>query len=925
MKKRILSILVSVFALLLLTGCGGGGGSSSSNDTTITKTAYLKDNSIQGVTYTSGSQSGTTDANGAFEYEENSSVTFSIGGVTLGVINSSNIQSDNIVYPSDILGIARGNIEQNLENPTLVRILRFLQSLDSDNDPSNGITIDSATITALNGVTLDLSLETTTDEEMENIITSLGKTLVSKTQSIEHFRTTLLADSVVNTPPTPTFESFSVYQNSSFNGTLTANDLNTNDTLTYTKVVEPLNGTLTINTDGTFIYTPTIEYIGEDSFSYKVNDGISESETQRVTITILSTNTTPTVNSVTINTNEDTPYTFTTSNFANGFVDNDGDTLIKIKLSSLPLNGTLTLNGENLSVDSEIESANLSNLLYTPNENYNGEDSFSGYGYDGESYSNEATMNIIITSVDDSVTIEGTPVTTAYSGESYSFQCSANNPDNNSLVYSISNKPRFVIFDTTSCTLSGELEQRDQGVYNNIIITVSDGKSSDSLSFDLIVEEPITYSWDISDWSSCSGSCGVDNGTQTRSVICQSSKGNSVNDSYCTGTKPDTSRSCTASLCNQAPSITSNNTTNTAENQTTVLTVTATDLENDTVTFSLTGGADQALFSIDANSGALTFQNAPDFETPLDANTDNEYIVEVTATDDGTGNLTDTQTITVTITNIGDHYILNAIYDDKRTSAVTDDILYLYMNEEIAPATFNADSSLNYDITGTGVIGSSSTNTYTDTLFHRHKIELNDTGTPSTAFVEDIDTINIKANQIEDANGSTTTLNTTATVKKFNPLARLKTGQTTSYPNGDNTDRDDGYYQATVGIARSYTDNGNGTVTDNATGLIWQQEDDNTQRNWADAGTYCDTLDLGGSTQWRLPTVEELISITDKSTFNPSINPVFTNTDSSSYWSSTTNASATSYGWGVNFYYGNDYWFDKTNTYYVRCVRASDN
>ena len=102
---------------------------------------------------------------------------------------------------------------------------------------------------------------------------------------------------------------------------------------------------------------------------------------------------------------------------------------------------------------------------------------------------------------------------------------------------------------------------------------------------------------------------------------------------------------------NDAPIITNNITTNVAENQTTVMTVTSTDAENDTVTYSLTGGADQSKFAIDTNSGALTFKTAPDFESPADNGTDNVYDVEVTATDSA---LTDVENITVTVTNVNE-------------------------------------------------------------------------------------------------------------------------------------------------------------------------------------------------------------------------------------------------------------------------------
>ncbi len=1100
--------------ILLFSGCGGGG---STEDTTTpipepieTKTAYLKDSGISGVTYTSGSQNGTTDQEGKFEYEVGDSVAFSIGGITLGNIHSGDVQNDQIVYPSDLLGIARSEIESNLTDPNLIRILRFLQSLDNDNDPSNGITIDIDTITALQGFTLDLSSDTTTDEEMESILNSLGRTLITTTQARNHFQATLISDNIINIAPTPTFESFSVYENSSFNGTLTATDPNSDETLSYTKVSDGSFGTLTISDSGNFTYTPNSDYNGEDSFSYKVSDGSDESETQIVTITILSSNNEPTANSVTINTNEDTPYTFTTDNFSSGFSDTDGDTLVKIQLTELPSNGTLQLEGESVVISDEITRSNLSNLTYTPNENYNGSDSFKGYGYDGETYSNEATMNISIASINDPVTISGEPTSTINEGDSYSFQCSGNDVDtDDTITYSITNKPDFLEFDTQTCLLNGSTGYSDSGTYSDITITASDGTTTDTLSFNLSVNDVYVPPSESTGYLLDGGVQGVSysNGSQTRTTgaggsflylsgqeiiftigditlgtintssmndrqvfvteIIDSLDEGDLRDQRVThilqflqtldsdndpsngitidsatiqaldGLVLDFSNGVTQNdlntvanrlgktlvsandaldhfkttlntysiiiIENQAPTanaganqtvteganvtlngsvssdsdgtivsyrwkegattlstnatfskndfsagthtviltVTDNygatdtdtvvitvmaaaaNTANAVENQTSVLTVSATDPESDTITFSISGGADQAKFSIDANSGVLSFQSAPDFETPTDTNTDNDYIVEVTATDDGTGNLTDTQSITVTVTDAGEHYILNAVYDDQRTTAVTDDILYLYINEQIDDNTFNADSSLNYDITGTGVIGSNSTNTYTDTLFHRHKVALNSGGTASIAFVEDIDTINIKANQIEDANGLTTTVNTTATVKKFNPLARLKTGQTTSYPNVNN--RDDGYYQATVGIARSYTDNSNGTVTDNATGLIWQKEDDNTLRNWVDAGTYCADLTLGGSSDWRLPTIEELVSITDKGSSNLLIDPIFTNTNSSYYWSSTTVASVTSNAWVVYFNFGSNNWFLKTNTYYVRCVRAADN
>jgi Ca2+-binding RTX toxin-like protein len=86
------------------------------------------------------------------------------------------------------------------------------------------------------------------------------------------------------------------------------------------------------------------------------------------------------------------------------------------------------------------------------------------------------------------------------------------------------------------------------------------------------------------------------------------------------------------------------------ENQTVVATVTASDPENDAFAFGLAGGADVDFFSINMQTGALSFLTAPDFETPEDANHDNVYNVIVSATD-VLGD-TSTQAIDVTVANV---------------------------------------------------------------------------------------------------------------------------------------------------------------------------------------------------------------------------------------------------------------------------------
>jgi len=84
---------------------------------------------------------------------------------------------------------------------------------------------------------------------------------------------------------------------------------------------------------------------------------------------------------------------------------------------------------------------------------------------------------------------------------------------------------------------------------------------------------------------------------------------------------------------NRAPVFTSSAVVSVQENESNVLSVTATDADGDSLTFSLSGGADQSLFSIDSNSGLLTFISPPDFEVPADSDTNNIYLVDVSVSD----------------------------------------------------------------------------------------------------------------------------------------------------------------------------------------------------------------------------------------------------------------------------------------------------
>lgn len=311
-------------------------------------------------------------------------------------------------------------------------------------------------------------------------------------------------------------------------------------------------------------------------------------------------------------------------------------------------------------------------------------------------------------------------------------------------------------------------------------------------------------------------------------------------------------------------------------------------------------------FHVDLN-GLITIAAS----AQLDFETKNIYNLQVVAKN--SAGFSSSVNVDITVTNVGEQKIVSAVYNDQRTETVSDDILYLYMNESIDETSFNADRSLNYDINGSGVLNSDIVSTYNDSIFYRDMISMT---SGSTKFIEGIDNIIIKIGQITDIAGATAIGKTTTTIETFNVFALLSTGQTVSEVNND-----DGYYKKS--LIRNYSLDGvlNETVIDNLTNLTWQKEDDNVLRTLNEAQDYCAELTLNGNADFRLPTIQELLSITDKGRFNPAIDPLFLNTkNSSNYWSSTLDINNDSNVWFVFFYAGHGLSGNKTSLNYVRCV-----
>jgi len=132
----------------------------------------------------------------------------------------------------------------------------------------------------------------------------------------------------------------------------------------------------------------------------------------------------------------------------------------------------------------------------------------------------------------------------------------------------------------------------------------------------------------------------------------------------------------------------------------------------------------------------------------------------------------------------------------------------------------------------------------------------------------------------------------------------------------------------TAGFSR---DDAKNVVTDSVYKLMWQDGDEIFKGDYDKAIKYCKNLTFAGFEDWRLPTLNELLSITDDSRYNPAINKAFKNIAYETnvkgekiydwYWSSTKYVSDSYFVWVVSFENGGDGWGALYFRNFVRCVR----
>ncbi|RYX78251.1 tandem-95 repeat protein, partial [bacterium] len=218
-------------------------------------------------------------------------------------------------------------------------------------------------------------------------------------------------------------------KNTPVSGKIDAIDID-GDPLTYTVGTPPTNGTVLVNPDGTFTYTPNNNYSGTDSFTIVVSDGKGGTTTVTVNVNITPTNVAPVATSPAVTTAEDTPVNGTIT-----ATDADGNPLT-FTTSTPPTNGTVVLRPDGT-------------YTYTPNANFNGTDSFEVTVSDGKGGTTTVTINVTVTPVND-VPVATTPVNvTTPKNTPVTGKVIATDVDGDPLTYTVGTPIDIYIGDTT--------------------------------------------------------------------------------------------------------------------------------------------------------------------------------------------------------------------------------------------------------------------------------------------------------------------------------------------------------------------------------------------------------------------------------------------------------------------------------------------
>jgi len=341
------------------------------------------------------------------------------------------------------------------------------------------------------------------------------------------------------------------------------------DPLSVFGLTAPAHGSIVMFPDGSFTYTPNKDFVGVDGFTYVVTDGELESNPIQVTITVNAVNDAPVAMDDSYSTNEDVVLTIAGPGVLGNDSDVDMDPLSAMLVSG-PMHGTVTLNPDG-------------SFNYTPNLDYNGVDSFSYKANDGSLDSNIAMVTITVDAVNDPPIIDG--------GESIDVSI----PENTTFVTTV--LASDVDMDPISYSISGGA---DGALFQIDPVT---GVLSFIAAPDF--ETPLDM--------------GADNIYDVQVMASDGMGGSATQSVHVT----------VLDVAEEGPPLVVVP-IDFAENSTAP--VVDLDAAGTGLTFAIVGGADASFFEIDPMTGVVSFKAPPDFEMPMDAGADNSYDLIVQAT-----------------------------------------------------------------------------------------------------------------------------------------------------------------------------------------------------------------------------------------------------------------------------------------------------
>jgi autotransporter-associated beta strand protein len=292
------------------------------------------------------------------------------------------------------------------------------------------------------------------------VITDLGGNALNTASDIND--NTIITVNPANTAPLANSQNIATDEDTTAAISLTGTDAE-NNPLTFTVLTTPSNGTLS-GTAPNLTYTPTSNFNGADSFTFKANDGLLDSSVATVSITVNAVNDVPVAIAQSVTTDEDTalPITLTGS-------DTDLDPLT-FTVVTAPANGSL--------------SGTAPNLTYTPSSNFNGADSFTFKANDGTADSPTATVSITVNAVNDAPVALAQNVTTD-EDTALPITLTGSDVENSTLTYAIISPPANGTLTGTAPNLTYTPNTNFNGT-DGFTFIVNDG-TVDSLTATIVI------------------------------------------------------------------------------------------------------------------------------------------------------------------------------------------------------------------------------------------------------------------------------------------------------------------------------------------------------------------------------------------------------------------------------------------------------